>query len=417
MDKKIQKKKWTPKKIASYGAIGAFVLFVLYVFVFSDSSSKLNVEKDRITISTVKEGPFQEYIPRTGTVLPFETFYLDVSEGGRVTTKYVEEGAFLNKGEPIIELENPNLTLQIMYNEANLFQTMNSLRATRLSMEQTRLTNQSRLLQARYQLRVAERKYKNDKELYQKKLISEVEYEDSKDLFEMNQKTYELTEETIKQDSLFRLTQIQSLEMSVMRLEANLNLAKKQLENLTVKAPISGQLTSLDAEIGQSISPGQNLGQIDNIDTFKVRVDIDEYWINRVSVGQFGEADVANETYKLVIKTVYPEVSNGSFAVDMVFVDKMPQTIRRGQTLHIKLELGELLDAVMVDRGGFYQKTGGQWIFVVDESGTFATRRQISLGKQNPHVFEVTGGLEPGEQVITSPYDNFGDVEKLIINE
>jgi HlyD family secretion protein len=416
MDRKIEKKRFTPKKITIYTLSGIFVLFVLYNFIFGDASKKLNVDLERITISTVQKGLFQEFTPITGTVQPIETFQLDVSDGGRVMKKYVEEGAFLNTGDPIILLDNAQLRLSIIYNEANVFQQINNLRSTRLSFQQNKLDLRARLLSIDRDIREAKRVYETNLKLYEKGFVSENEYLDSKDQYEYLLSHKKLTMETFKADSVMRGQQVRQLEKSVKTLEENLDITKQQLENLTVKAPISGQLTALNAEIGESISPGENVGQIDKVDSFKVRATIDEHWIARVSKGQYGEFTFNGKEYKLIVRTVFPQVTNGTFQVDMLFVDDAPDGIRRGQTVHIKLELGELSEAVFVDRGGFYQTTGGQWIFVVDESGEFAVKRSIRLGRQNTQSFEVLEGLKPGEKVITSSYDNYGDVEKLILN-
>lgn len=416
MDRKIEKKTWTKKRI-TYIALGsALFLFILYVFVLGDQSSKLNVESDKIIISTVEYAPFQEFIPITGTVQPIQTFFLDVSEGGRVVKKFVEDGSFVQEGQPIIKLENPNMSLQIMYNEAQLFQQINSLRGTRLQMEQSRLSLQSNLLDIEYELMDQERIYKSNKQLYDKNLISKFEFDRSKDKYEMVKHKKELTMESFRQDSLFRLQQVAQLELSVNQMQNNLNLTKLQLENLTVRAPIKGQISALTAEIGESISPGENLGQIDVIDSFKVRAAIDEHYIARVNVGQRGEFTFSGKTYQLEVKNVYPQVTNGRFEVDMHFIGKQPKEIRRGQTLHIRLNLSDQKEAVILAKGGFYQSTGGQWVFVVDESGAYAIKRNIKLGQQNAQVFEVIEGLQAGEKVITSSYDNYGDVDKLMLN-
>ncbi|HSP88493.1 MAG TPA: HlyD family efflux transporter periplasmic adaptor subunit [Ignavibacteriaceae bacterium] len=415
MDRKIEKKTWTPKRILTFGGGGLLFVFIFYLLVFADTSSKLNVESERLTISEVKHGPFQEFIPITGTVQPIETFYLDVSEGGRVVEKYVEEGAFLNEGDPIIRLDNAQLSLDVIYNQANVFSQINNLRSTRLSMEQNRLNLQAQLLDVEYDLLDKKRIYDNNKILFEKNLISKIEFDRSKETYDYTREKRNLTVETYRQDSLFRSQQVSQLEQSVETLQENLSVTKTQLENLTVRAPIKGQLTALNAEIGQSIARGENLGRIDVIDSNKVRASIDEHYIARVLPGQKGEFTFAGNTYELIIKTVFPQVTNGRFEVDMHFAGKIPNGVRRGQTLQIKLELGELGEAVTVDRGGFYQTTGGQWIFVIDESGNYATRRSIKLGRQNTNAFEVIEGLNPGEKVITSSYDNFGDVEKIVL--
>ncbi|MGE5796248.1 MAG: efflux RND transporter periplasmic adaptor subunit [Ignavibacteria bacterium] len=414
MDRKIEKKKWSKRRIMYASSISLFIVFVLYVFVFSDQSAKLNVESEKITISTVEYEPFQEFIPITGAVQPIQTFFLDVSEGGRVVKKFVEDGAFVKAGQPIIKLDNAQMTLNIMYNEAQLFQQINSLRSTRLSMEQNRLNLQSQLLEIEYDLIDRRRVYENNKILFDKNLISKFEFDRSKEQYELSKKKKDLTLESYSQDSLFRVQQISQLEKSVEQMQNNLNLTKAQLENLTVKAPINGQISALTAEIGESISQGENLGQIDVIDSFKVRASIDEHYIARVNPGQYGEFNFNGRDYTIRIKTIYPQVTNGRFEVDMHFTAKQPEGIRRGQTLHIKLNLSEQKEAVTVARGGFYQSTGGQWVFVVN--GNSAVKRDIKLGQQNSQVFEVLEGLKPGEKVITSSYDNYGDVEKLILN-
>ncbi|MGE5847635.1 MAG: efflux RND transporter periplasmic adaptor subunit [Ignavibacteria bacterium] len=414
MDRKIEKKKWSKRRIMYASSISLFIVFVLYVFVFSDQSAKLNVESEKITISTVEYEPFQEFIPITGAVQPIQTFFLDVSEGGRVVKKFVEDGAFVKAGQPIIKLDNAQMTLNIMYNEAQLFQQINSLRSTRLSMEQNRLNLQSQLLEIEYDLIDRRRVYENNKILFDKNLISKFEFDRSKEQYELSRKKKDLTLESYSQDSLFRVQQIAQLEKSVEQMQNNLNLTKAQLENLTVKAPINGQISALTAEIGESISQGENLGQIDVIDSFKVRASIDEHYIARVNPGQNGEFNFNGRDYTIRIKTIYPQVTNGRFEVDMHFTAKQPEGIRRGQTLHIKLNLSEQKEAVTVARGGFYQSTGGQWVFVVN--GNSAVKRDIKLGQQNSQVFEVLEGLKPGEKVITSSYDNYGDVEKLILN-
>ncbi len=416
MDRIIEKKTWTKKKITYAAAGAAFLIFILYVFVFGDQSSKLNVESDKVIISTVEYGPFQEFIPVTGTVQPIQTFFLDVSEGGTVVTKYVEDGAFVKAGQPIVKLENANMRNQVMYNEANVFQQINNLRSTRLSLEQSRLSLQSNLLDIKYDLADQERIYKSNKQLYEKHLISQFEFDRSRDKYELAKKKMELTIESYKQDSVFRLQQVEQLEQSVEQMQNNLNLTKRQLENLTVKAPIKGQISALNIEIGQAISQGQNLGQIDVIDSFKVRAAIDEHYIARINVGQRGEFTFSGITYQLEIKNVYPQVTNGRFEVDMFFVGKQPKDIRRGQTLYIRLNLSEEKQAITIAKGGFYQSTGGQWVFVVDPSGNYAVKRSIKLGQQNAQSFEVLEGLEAGEKVITSSYDNYGDVDKLMLN-
>jgi len=415
MDKKIEKKKWTLKKILTISVASVFGIFVVYSLIFGDSSSKLNVESEKITISTVVKAPFQEYIPVTGEVIPIKTVYLDAIEGGRVSTLYTEAGNMVNLGDPLLELENTNLLLDIMFRESGLFEAANNLRNTRLAMEQNKLQLQAQLIELEYEIKRLDRAHKRNEEMLKKNLISKEDYEQSKDNFDYNNKRKVLAIESFKQDSIFRKVQIAQLEASLKRMEKNLEVAKQKLDNLVILAPISGHLTALNAEIGESKSPGERLGQVDVLDGFKVRAPIDEHYLPRIGLYQKGEFDFAGGTHKLVIKKIYPEINNGRFDVDLEFSEKEPDGIRRGQTAHIRLELGDLSEATLLARGGFYQKTGGQWVYVLNESGDFATKRRIRPGRMNPQVLEILEGLTPGEKVVTSSYESFGDNDKLLL--
>lgn len=418
MDRKIEKKQWPPKRIIKYALIGSFILIVIYGFLLGDNSSKLNVETEKITISTVEKGPFQEFIPVTGTVIPITTIYLDAVEGGQVQKIFAEAGSMVNKGDKILQLENTDMLLDIMFREAELFQQSNNLRNTRLAMEQNRLNLKSQVAQIDYQLTRSRRLFERNKQLLEKSLISQLEFEQAKDEYDYNLKQKELAIETFQQDSIFRKVQIQQLEASLHRMQTNLEVIKTQHDNLTIKAPISGQLTSLNAEfVGEIKSRGERLGQIDVLDGFKVRAGIDEHYLARITMGLHGEFDFAGETYHLVVNKIFPEITDGRFNVDLEFVGNEPHGIRRGQTLHIRLQLGDLSEAILLSRGGFYQKTGGQWVYLVNSSGNFASKQRIRLGRQNPQVFEVLDGLEPGDRVITSSYDNYGDMDKLVLKE
>jgi HlyD family secretion protein len=417
LDRKIEKKKWPPKKIAWVSVAAIFVLAVLYNFVFGDRSSRLNVNTERLTISTVYKGPFQEFIPVTGTILPIQTVYLDAIEGGRVENIFCESGTLVDAGDTILKLSNTNLVLDIMYREANLFEQSNNLRNTRLAMEQNSLALKSQLLELDYEIQKQQREYERSRILYQKNLISEEEYNLARDDYDYLVKKRELTIEKQRQDSLFRAVQINQLEASVDRIQRNLDIVKQNLENLFIKAPISGRLTSLNAEIGELKSSGERIGKIDVLEGFKVQADIDEHYIARIDIGLKGNFELTGTKYNLVIKKVDPEVRDGRFRVDMDFVGDTPPDLRRGQTLRIRLELGDPAEAVLLARGGFDQKTGGRWVYVVDESGDYAVKRDIKPGRQNPLVLEILEGLEPGEEVITSSYDNFGDIDKLILKD
>ncbi len=415
MDKIIQKKRWTVKRILTIAGISIFAIIVLYQIFGADHSMKLNVQNERITISTVEEGPFQEFIPVTGTVIPIRTVYLDAIEGGRVNIRYMEAGTLVNAEDAILKLENTDLLLNSLNREADLAEQSNALRNTRLEMERYRLQVKSSLEDLNYQIKSGKRNYEQNKLLLEKNLISKVEFEEARDNYEYLIRKKDLTIQSYKQDSLFRVIQIENLEGSLDRMQENIRLIKQNLDNLTVKAPITGQLTSLIPEIGESIAKGERIGQIDVLDGFKVRVEIDEHYISRINLNQEGEFEFNGQTYRLVIRKIFPEVIEGRFEVDMMFLDEEPEAIRRGQTLHIRLELGDLTSATLLSRGGFYQKTGGQWVFVVNASGDMAIKRAIRLGRQNTQVFEVLDGLEVGEQVITSSYDTYGDVEKLVL--
>ncbi len=415
MDRKIEKRKLTFKRILIFLSIAVFIIFVGYVFLFGDSSRKLNVEKDRLTISTVKKASFQEFILVSGTIEPIQTIYLDLSEGGKVVQKYVQEGAILNAGDPIIKLDNPNLLLQVMSTQSSFLQAESYARLTRLTFEQNLLNKQDQLLNVNLNLLEQERVYKNNKVLFAKGLIAKNEFENNRDKYETMLQSKELLMQVLKKDSLTFQQLVEQSETNKEMSKKYLALVKDQVENLTVRAPIKGQLTALDAEIGQSFNNGFRIGQIDNIDSFKVRVEIDEHYITRITVGQVGKYEYNNKNYFLRIKTIYPQVRNGRFLVDMIFKGKEPEGMRRGQTVRLKLQLGNVSEALVIDRGGFYQTTGGQWIFVLNKSGNEAVKKQIKLGRQNINQYEVLEGIQEGESVIISSYDNYGDVEKLIL--
>jgi len=417
MDRMIEKKKWSLRKIITYSLSGLFAMIIIYNLLFGDTSSKLNVETKKITISTVSKGPFKEYIPITGNIIPIKTVYLDAVEGGRVEKIFLEAGTMVEQGDEILQLENTNLLMDIMFREAELFEHSNNLRNTRLAMEQNRLNLKSELINLDFQKKMLERDFKRKEELLKENLISLLEFEECQDQYDYNLKKRQLAIESYNQDSLFRETQIQQLEASLSRMQKNLALVKTKLENLTIRAPISGQLTSLNAEIGESKSRGERLGQVDVLEGFKVRAAVDEYHLPRIERGLEGEFDFAGRTHKIIVDKIYPEIRDGRFNIDLIFGDSEPEGLRRGLTSHIRLELGNLNEAILLPRGGFYQKTGGQWVYVLDKSSDFASKRDIRLGMQNPQMFEVLEGLEPGEKVITSSYDGFGDNDILVLTE
>ena len=417
MDRKIKKKKVTAKGIAWMFLVGGFFAACFYKFVFGDYSPKLNVKRERLTVSTVRQGLFQEYIPVSGAVIPKRTIYLDAVEGGRVEKIYVEAGSYVKQGQNILTMSNTDMLLDIMTREAEFFQLNNDLRNAQLVLEQNELDLRAQLLELDFKLKLLRQKYRREKKLLNKKIIAAVQFEDTKTEYEYLGQKKKITQRTFEHDSRFRKHQIRQIKASLKRMETNLGLARRKLAALTIKAPVSGHLTALNAEIGESKKRGVRLGQIDILDGFKIRVPVDEHYLARINTGQYGEFTFDEKTYQLTISKIYPEVKDGCFEIDMRFEGVPPTGITRGQTLHIRLELGNLSTAVLLPRGGFYQKTGGQWVYLIDDSGQCAIKQRISLGRQNPEVFEVLGGLQPGEQVITSSYDNYGDnIDKLILN-
>jgi HlyD family secretion protein len=415
LDKRIEKKPLY-KRTRFWIYTTACVLFLALVgLILSDSGSKLNVEVDKITISTVAESDFQEFIPVTGSVLPRTTFYLDAIQGGIVEQKFVEEGAMLHSGDRILKLSNTNVQLNALQQETFTYQQINDARNTRLQIEQNSISLQTALVAANYNFVNASEIFNRQKLMWEKKLISQQDYQQAENNYNMGREQQELAERNFVQDSILKQTQLSQISASIDRLQKNLELIWETIDNLTVRAPINGQLTALEAETGQSKSPGEQLGQIDALDGFKVRADIDEFYIARIIKGLHATSEIDGKDYKLVVMKVYPEVKDGKFQVDMEFDGKVPDGIRRGQTLQIRLQLSERTKALLLPRGGFYQKTGGQWVFVLNSSGSEAVKRSISLGRQNPDYFEVLNGLKIGDKVVTSSYDNFGDVEKLIL--
>ena len=415
MDRVIERKKWPMKRVIKYGGGAAFLLLVIYLMVFQTDGASLRVERERLTISTVTHGPFQEFIPVMGEAMPINTVYLDAVEGGRVEKIYVEAGTMIKAGDPILKLSNTDLLLDVMFREAEFFQQSNNLRNTRLSMEQQRLALRQEMAQVDYELLNKKKQFARYESLFEDQLISKEEYESTKDEYDYLVRKRDLTKESMEKDIAFREQQIVQLEQNLSRMRENLEVTQNKLESLVIRAPVSGQLTSLRAEvIGESKQPGERMGQIDVLDGFKVRARIDEHYINRVEIDREGLFTISGKEYTLRVKKIYPEVTDGRFEVDLVFDGDVPENLRNGQTLHIRLALGDLTEATLLPRGGFYQTTGGNWVFVVDESGDFAVRRPVKLGRWNTDVYEVLEGLEPGDRVVTSSYDGYGDMKKLV---
>ncbi|MGE5342116.1 MAG: efflux RND transporter periplasmic adaptor subunit [Candidatus Omnitrophota bacterium] len=415
MDRPIEKKKWPLKRIMIYSSFILLISIVVYVGISRTGGTTLNVERDRIIISTVKKGPFLEYIPIIGNVLPKTTIYLNAVEGGRVETRFLEAGAMVRKGDNILKLSNTNLLMTLLNNEAQINRARNDLRSTRLLLEQNRLLLEKDRNESDYDLKRIKDKYERYKALYDEGLIAKQDYEDYKNEYDYSVRKNQLSIETQQKNLTLMEQQVKDLETSVKRMEENLNLVKAQYENLTLRAPIAGQLTSLNAEPGQFKNPGDALGQIDEIHGYKVRADIDEHYLNRIEIGKTGTFDFSEKTYDLRIFKIFPEVKNGTFQVDLEFPGKEADGIKRGQSLHIRLQLSEATQAMLLPAGSFYQTTGGSWIFVLDESKKNAVKRPIRLGRQNPQFYEVLEGLKPGDAVITSSYDNYSNIERLTI--
>jgi len=416
MDVIIKKKKWTPKKIMMLAGAGLLAVLILTSYLSTSGAAKLNVDTQRITISAVTKGNFQEFIPIDGVVLPIKTIYLDATEGGTVQNILVEDGATLAQGQPILQLANTDLQLEMVNRETAVFDLINNLQDTRNLMQQNRIQQLNQLADIEHNLTEAKRIYDMNKKLYADKVIAQQEYAQSKNNYDYQVRKRSLTKQTLRQDSVSMRQQIQQMQESVTRMKSNLALMHKKMDDLTIKAPVGGQITSLNAEIGESKNRGQRIGQIDVLNGFKVRANIDEHYISRIFAGQKGEFAFDGKTYELSVKKVFTQVTNGQFQVDMEFTKEVPQGIRRGQTLQVRLALSDQTQAVLVPKGGFYQKTGGNWIFKLDENGKKAYKADIRLGRQNPEYYEVLEGLKPGDQVVTSSYESYDDMGELVLS-
>ncbi|ARS34358.1 efflux RND transporter periplasmic adaptor subunit [Pontibacter actiniarum] len=413
MDRVIEKKKATPKKIALIAAGALALVLVLYNLLFAEHSSKLNVDSERITTGQVSEGMFQEFIAIDGSVDPLKSFYLDITEGGRVEKIYTDDGRTVQKGDTILKLSNTTLQIDFMTRETQLYDLMNERQNSEITMKQDLIRKENELAEIEYNLALAKRKYERNKMLIEEKVISREEYEAARDEYEYLNKRKTLAERSVKQDAKLMEDRLKQLDESIRRMEANIGMARNTLNNLYVTAPFTGQLSTLKAEVGESKAPGENIGQIDDLNGYKVKANIDEHYISRVYPGLHGSFDFNGKTYKITVAKVFPEVQNNTFQVDMEFAEGAPEGIRRGQTLQVKLNLNDGGKAVLIPRGGFYQSTGGNWVFVVQEGANYAEKRRIKLGRQNPNYYEVLEGLQPGEKVVLSSYDSYGDIDRL----
>ncbi len=415
MDRKIENKYKHTRRIIWIGVSVILILLVFYKILFGDKSAKLNVDSEKITIREVIYDKYQDYISVNGTVEPIKTIYLDAVEGGRVEEIIIDEGNLVKQGDVILQLSNTNLLLEISSNEASVERAINDLNSTRINLDNQKLNSRSRILELRYEIKKLRRTFDYNNKLYAEKHISDEEYEYSKEQLELAEEQLKLQKQKYYQDSVFIAKRLKISEESVARMQDNLDLVRKRLDNLNVRAPVNGELAVLNPEVGEVVGYGTRIGTINILDSYKMRVEIDEHYIARINRGLKGEFDFAGENHKMVITKVYPEVKSGTFAVDMEFTSPVPERIRIGQTARIRLELGEPEDAILIAKGGFYQSTGGQWVFVVNEKEGVAEKRSIHIGRQNPRYYEVLDGLYEGEKVIVSGYDNFGNVDKLIL--
>ncbi len=414
MDRVIEKKKGLKRKHIYWG-IGVIVMgFLVYNMIFASNVSVYRIDKDKVTVSDVKFDQFNDYITVMGKVEPISTIFLDAIESGRVVERFIEEGAMVHQGDVILKLENKSLYQTILNSEAALAEKENYLRSTQISFESEIVSSKRNILDNEYQLKRNKRTYEQYQDLYKDELIAKEDYLVAKEDYEYQAKLLEINKQKAKNDSMIRATSMITLKQDLEKMRKNLALVYERLDNLNVKAPVDGQLGMLDAELGQSISQGTRIGMINVLTNYKINASIDEHYIDRVERDLIGSFDRNRDTFQLHIKKVYPEVRDGKFDIDMVFDGDKPENIRTGQTYHIKLELGESNKAILINRGGFFQSTGGQWIYVLNEEGTEATKRFIKIGKQNPQYYEVLEGLKEGEKVITSSYELFGENDKIV---
>lgn len=415
MDIQLEKKKGIQKKHIPYIAGGAVVILLLIWIIFGNHASTLRVDAASLNIADVTFGKFNDYIRLNGQVQPISVVQLSPEEGGIVQEKVVEEGAHVKKGDVILRLSNSNLDLQILNAESELAEKQNLLRNTQVTMQQDKLNNETEKVQLDIDTRRKQRTYLQYERLYKERLISREEYLQAKEDYEVAQKKHGLITERLVQDSIYRNIQMDQMEDNLQNMRKNVLLIRERKEKLKVRATIDGELGLLDAELGQNITAGQMVGQINDLSDFKIEAMIDEHYIDRVTNGLPATFERQETTFNLKVRKVYPEVREGRFRTDFVFEGKRPDNIRSGQTYYIDLQLGEPTESVLIPKGTFFQVTGGNWIFVVDKEGKKAYRRQIRIGRQNPQYYEVLEGLEKGERVIVSGYESYKDNEVLIL--
>ena len=417
MDRKIEKKKglalaFTKKALPFWG--GALLLVFILWLIFRDDAKKLRIDADNVTIGTVTSGEFNDYIRISGQVAPMTTIQISPLEGGVVQQIVTEEGSRVKQGDVILVLSNENLDMQILNSEADLAEKENILRNTMIQMEQQKLSVEQEKLQLQMEVRRNKRTYESQKVLFEDGLIAREDFLKAEEDYELSNSRLKLVENRAKQDSLYRSVEITQMRESLDNMRQNMMMIRRRKDNLTIKAPIDGELGLLDVVLGQSVATGSKIGQINNLDSYKIEAQIDEHYIDRISAGLEATFERQNEKYLAQIRKVYPEVRDGKFKADFKFAEQQPENIRSGQTYYLNLQLGQPVEAILIPRGAFYQKTGGKWIYVLSPDGSKAVKRDIRIGRQNPQYYEVVEGLEPGEKVITSSYDNFGESDVLV---
>jgi HlyD family secretion protein len=415
MDIKLEKKKGIPRKYIPYIVGGCFILAILLWLAFGNFSSTLNVEKRGLNIGDVKREQFNDYVRLDGQVEPISVVQLSPEEGGIVMEKVVDEGAQVRKGDVLVRLSNSNLDLQILNAESELAEKQNLLRNTQISMEQDRLTNKNEKLQLDLDIVRKRRAYQQQGKLDKEQLNSHEDYLEAKEDYELALKKHKLIAQRLRQDSLYRLTQVNQMEENLANMRKNVLLIRERKEHLNIRSQINGEVGLLDVELGQNINSGQMIGQINDMSDYKVEASIDEHYIDRVRSGLAATFEREDKLYGLHVRKVYPEVRDGKFRIDFIFTGKRPDNIRSGQTYYIDLQLGQSEPAIIIPKGTFFSVTGGNWIFVLDKSGKKAYRRKIRIGRQNPEYYEVLEGLEPGEKVIVSGYEAYKDNNVLVL--
>jgi HlyD family secretion protein len=412
MDKVVERKR-IDKRILIGGAAGAVLVLLLVFWLFAPRADSMTVTKDRLSIATVESGTFEDFLPLRARVTPLVTVYLDAVEGGRVDKKLVEDGAQVTQGQLLAVLSNAELQLSTLEKQAEVEQQLNNMRSQELALTQSHNANLRDLNQAETDLAKARRQFDLYKPLSEKGFVSLKTYRDTKDDLDYQAKRLEILKQSIAQTEALQVSQLKQLRAAAGSLNQSMGVAQSSLGQLAIRAPVTGQLSGFDIQLGQSLQQGERIGQVDSAGADKLQADVDEFYLGRVSVGQTASADVDGKTYRLKVAKVYPQVRNGQFQVDLVFIGPEPTGVQRGQTIQAKLTIGDSSKAVLIPNGAFFNDTGGNWVFVVDGRGNSATKRQVQLGRKNSDFIEVLGGLKPGDRVITSSYSGLTDKDHL----